>query len=308
MIKHAYWEYSELKQLHLLRSFFSFQNGGEPLDLERIDKSPIQKVYLLNIMLKQTRMIKFRTDNEYAFITETIFSSIPQAFLQAGIFHENFSKYIGSTQLWVQSIRICVAVYSVSEGSSSFIDYFPSFLFNIEITSSLFYVLRIITNVLFFSSRLMCIVIAFHYYRMAAILILSGHFLIHFFINFCYLLNPESSHWANLFMSFYIVSLRMSTFFEESSLDLIYIFHSLISWLENIFFAYSFRHKANQTTRLLESYLLYFSIFSFLVGLALEAVFVRKFIKMPAEKKYYSNSIINESFQKTKLEFNSVFV
>ena len=132
--------------------------------------------------------------------------------------------------------------------------------------------LRILTNIFFFSSRLMCITIDFHYYRIAVILIISGHFLVNFFLNFYYLLNPESSQLTNFFISFYIVSLRMTTFFEESSLDLIYIFHNLISWLENIFFAYSFHQRGNQTG-LFEDYMLHFSIFSFLFGIVLKFFF-----------------------------------
>ena len=256
--------------------------------------------------MKQHKLAKFRTYIEYEFITETIFSSIPQAFLQAAIFYENFPKYVGSTQLAIQLIRIFLAIYSVSEGSSSFIDYFPSFLFNMEITSSLFYILRIITNILFFSSGLMCIVIAFHYYRFAVILIITGHFMIHFILNFNYLLCSETSFLVNFFISFYIVSLKMTTFFEESSLDIIYIFHNLISWLENIFLAYSFCKKGNEFG-FLENYLLFYTIFSFIFGLLLEIFFVKKFIKKSDEKKY-SNSIINDSFRKTKLQFNSVFL
>ncbi len=257
----------------------------------------------MKIMIKQNKMTKFRTDNEYAFITETIFSSMPQAFLQAGIFHENLSKYVDFKQFVVHLVRIFLAIYSVSEGSSSFIDYFPPFLFNIEITSSLFYVLRIITNILFFSSRLMCIVIAFHYHSMVVIFVILVHFIVYFILNFFYLLSSENSSLVNFFLSFYIVSLKMTTFFEESSFDIIYIFHNLISWLENIFLAFSFYHKVG----FLEKNLIYFSVFSFLFGFFLEFVLVRKFFKKYDEKKY-SNSIINDSFRNTKLLFNSIYL
>ena len=303
MIKYSYWRYCEIKQFYLLRNYFAFQNNGEPLDLEKIEIKSIQKVYLMKIMIKQNKMTKFRTDNEYAFVTETIFSSIPQAFLQAGIFHENLSKYVDFKQLVVHLVRIFLAIYSVSEGSSSFIDYFPPFLFDIEITSSLFYVLRIITNILFFSSRLMCIVIAFHYHSMAVILVILAHFIIYFILNFFYSLSSENSSLVNFFLSFYIVSLKMTTFFEESSFDLFYIFHNLISWLENIFLAFSFYHQVG----FLEKNLIFFSVFSFLFGLALEFVFVKKFIKK-CDEKNYSNSIINDSFRKTKLLFNSIYL
>jgi hypothetical protein len=306
VVKHAYWEYCEIRQLYLLRNFFEFQNDSEPFDLEKIERNSIQNVYLTNILITRNKMVKFKTDNEYAFITETIFSAIPQAFLQADIFYQNFYKHDGSFELIVQFIRIFFAIYSISEGSASFIDYFPAFLFSIEITSSFFYILRILTNILFFSSRLMCIVVAFNYYKIAVALIISGHFVVYFILNFFCLLCPKTSKLTNFLVSFYIVSLKMTTFFEEISLDKTYLAHNLFSWLENVFFAYSFYKKRNEDW-IFENFLLYFSIFSFLFGLVVEFFLVKKFIKKSEEKKY-ANSIINDSFRKTKLQFNSVFL
>lgn len=305
IVKHAYWKYCEIRQLYLLRNFFEFQNNGELFDLENIKRNSIQKIYLMNVKITQNKLNKFKTDNEYAFITETIFSSIPQAFLQANIFHENLDKY-NRTQLMVQFIRIFLACYSISEGSASFVEYFPSFLFNIEITSDFFYVLRIITNILFFSSRLLCIVVAFHYYRLAVTVIISGHFIIYFAFSFYYLLCPETSKSVNLFISFYVVSLKMTTFFEEISVDKFYLSAILFTWLENIFLAYSVYKKRNEIWWF-ENFLLIFSVFSMLCGLIIEFLLVKNYLKKTEDKKY-ANSIINESFRKTKLQFNSVFV
>ena len=99
----------------------------------------------------------------------------------------------------------------------------------------------------------------------------------------------------------------MTTFFEESSLDKSYLAHNLFNWLENIFFAYSFYKKRVSEAWIFENFLLYYSVFSFLLAFAIEFFFVKKFVKKSEEKKY-ANSIINDSFRKTKLQFNSVFL
>ena len=106
-MKHVIWEYNEYNQLHIMRKFFSFMSNEDKFNLSNIRRNSIQIVYLLRIKRKLEKLEKFNTDLEYSFAMETLFCSIPQAFLQTYIsidemFHNKYNK----KQLILQCVRI----------------------------------------------------------------------------------------------------------------------------------------------------------------------------------------------------------
>jgi len=106
-MKHLIWEYNEFKQLYAMRKFFNFLNKSVHFDLNNIKINSIQQVYLLELKSKNRKISKYTADLEYSFAMETLFCSIPQAFLQTYIsidemFHNKYNK----KQLILQCLRI----------------------------------------------------------------------------------------------------------------------------------------------------------------------------------------------------------
>jgi hypothetical protein len=305
VIKHIIWKYNEYNQLHIMRNFFSFlSDNQERFNLNDIKKNPIQKVYLLRIKRKLEKLEKFNTDLEYSFAMETIFCSIPQAFLQTYIsIDEMMNNKYNKKQLIIQCIRILLACFNTSESSTSFIEYFSSYLFDIDI-SILFAPLRIFTNMLFFTSRLLCILLCFYYFNLIVSLIIVIHFIIYLIFHYIFLLNLNNSKLVNLFISFFLVCFKMLTFFEDASFDKFYMLHNLIVWIENILMAYSF---INENNYYFNYYILYFTVFSFIISLLIEFFIIRHLFKSNKHSTFYCQSIITESFKETNLQFDSLF-
>ena len=128
-------------------------------------------------------------------------------------------------QLTVQLSRVFLCCVGISEGSAAYVQYFASFLFDID-TSTWFYVYRIVTNLIFFSARLLAITAAFYYYKIAVYIIISGHFFIYYLITYFYQLNSNNSKFTNLFISLYIVCFKMLTVFEDFQVNVVLIYFS----------------------------------------------------------------------------------
>jgi hypothetical protein len=305
IIKHKIWEYNEFKQFFALRKFFNFLNNKEHFDLKNIKKNQIQQIYLLESKSKNRKISKYTADLEYSFAMETIFCSIPQAFLQTYIsIDEMIHNKYNIKQLIIQSIRILLACFNTSESSTSFIEYFSSYLFDIDI-SFLFVPLRIFTNMLFFTSRLLCILLCFYYFNLIVSLIIVIHFIIYLIFHYIFLLNLNNSKLVNLFISFFLVCFKMLTYFEDASFDKFYMLHNLIVWIENILMAYSF---INENNYYFKYYILYFTIFSFIISILIEFFIIRHFFKSNKHSNIYCQSIITESFKETNLQFDSLFL
>ena len=304
IIKHKIWEYNEFKQLFALRKFFNFLNNKQHFDLKNIRKNQIQQIYLLESKSKNRKISKYTADLEYSFAMETIFCSIPQAFLQTYIsIDEMMNNKYNIKQLIIQSIRILLACFNTSESSTSFIEYFSSYLFDIDI-SFLFVPLRIFTNMLFFTSRLLCILLCFYYFNLIVSLIIVIHFIIYLIFHYIFLLNLNNSKLVNLFISFFLVCFKMLTYFEDASFDKFYMLHNLIVWIENILMAYSF---INENNYYFKYYILYFTIFSLIISILIEFFIIRHFFKSNKHSNIYCQSIITESFKETNLQFDSLF-
>ena len=96
----------------------------------------------------------------------------------------------------------------------------------------------------------------------------------------------------------------MLTFFEDASFDKFYMLHNLIVWIENILMAYSFINENNYD---FNYYILYFTVFSFIISLLIEFFIIRHLFKSNKHSTIYCQSIITESFKETNLQFDSLF-
>ena len=240
-----------------MRNFFSFlSDNQERFNLNDIKKNPIQKVYLLRIKRKLEKLEKFNTDLEYSFAMETIFCSIPQAFLQTYIsIDELMNNKYNKKQLIIQCIRILLACFNTSESSTSFIEYFSSYLFDIDI-SFLFVPLRIFTNMLFFTSRLLCILLCFYYFNLIVSLIIVIHFIIYLIFHYIFfwieniLMAYSFINENNYYFKYYILYFTIFSFIISILIEFSIIRHLFKSNKHSIIYCQSIITESFKETNL----------------------------------------------------------
>lgn len=97
----------------------------------------------------------------------------------------------------------------------------------------------------------------------------------------------------------------MLTYFEDFDLGKIYLLNYLVSWFENILMAYSYKHKQNNNC-FIENFIIFYAVLSFLLSFLTEFFIVKKFFKKNDFDSTF-DSVLNHSFKKTKIKFDSLF-
>jgi len=236
----------------------------------------------------------------YIFLIDTIFSSLPQLIFQASLFYNQkyySNDFVAGAKYMVQFLSIWFGIFLLCESSAKYIqcrfdETFKSkkYICDYLKSSFLFYVLRILTNILFFSSRLLILTVSIKYFRIEIISVISIHFFSCFFYLYLVFYKRNSIFsFERLLYSLCVAFFKMFLFFEDYSHDLFCLLNNLIIWLVNVIFAFLvFFLKSQDNQVWLMYFLIFYTLFSFLVGLIIEIFVIKIFFKKTIKKWWCS--------------------
>jgi len=227
----------------------------------------------------------------YIFLIETIFSSLPQLIFQTSLFYNqkyDSNDIVAGAKYMVQFLSIWFGIFLLCESSAKYVQcrFDKTFKSKRHIcgylkSSFLFYVLRILTNILFFSSRLLILTVSIKYFIIEIMSVISIHFFSYFFYFYLVFYKRNSIFsFQRLLFSLCIAFFKMFMFFEDFSNDVFSLLNNLIIWLVNVIFAFLVLFLKSQENQVwLMYFLIFYTFFSFLVGIIIEILVIKNFFK-----------------------------